>query len=327
VVREGLPTRHLLFCTDDKFSADLATEGHIDYNVNEAVRLGLPAMRAVQMATLNAAEHFRLDDRLGAIAPGRLADFLLCDSLTPIAAPEVYVGGRRVAARGKLTARIPPVRYAAWLNNTVRLRRAVPSSRFAFPAKGDRARVRVIEIVPDQIFNHLREADLRVVAGAVQPDPAQDVLKIAVVERHGKNGNVAVAFARGFGLQRGAIGGTVAHDHHNIVVVGTNDADLAACVQALKRLRGGFAAVAEGRALAELPLPVAGLMSDQPAAKVNKALDRLNAAARGLGCRLNSPFMTLSFVSLPSIPDAGLTDLGLVDVRGRKLIPVLLESH
>jgi adenine deaminase len=327
VVREDLPTRHLLFCTDDKFSADLAAEGHINYNVNEAVRLGLEPLRAIQMATLNAAEHFRLDDRLGAIAPGRLADFFLSDSLAPIVPAVVYVGGRRVAAKGRLTVSTPAARYAAWLRNTVHVRRGQRAAHFALPTQGERARVRVIEIVPDQIFNNLREAELAVVGGQVQPDPAQDVLKIVVVERHGKNGNIAAAFAKGFGLQRGAIGGTVAHDHHNIVVVGTNDTDLAACVQALAHMHGGFVAVADGETLAQLPLPVAGLMSDRPSAEVNRALNRVNAAARRLGSPLNSPFMTLSFVSLPSIPDAGLTDKGLVDVRAHKLIPVILGSH
>ncbi len=325
IVRENLPTRHMLFCVDDKFSADITAEGHIDYNVNQAIALGLDPLRAIQMATLNAAEHFRLDDRLGALVPGRLADFILSDSLAPIRPRAVFVGGRLVAEAGRLTVDVPPVRYAGWLRNTVHTRRGGRPAHFSLPAPGPTATVRVIEIVPDQIINYFRQATLPVVKGEVRPDPAQDVLKIAVVERHGKNGNIAVAFAKGFGLRRGAIGGTVAHDHHNIVVVGAADADLAACVRALVKLRGGFVAVADGQVLAQLPLPVAGLMSDRPAAEVNARLTELNAAARALGSPLNSPFMTLSFVSLPSIPEAGLTDLGLVDVRARKLIPVLID--
>lgn len=325
IVREKLPTRHMLFCVDDKFSADIAAEGHIDYNVNQAIALGLDPLRAIQMATLNAAEHFRLDDRLGALVPGRLADFILSDSLAPVKPRVVFVGGRQVAEDGRLTVEVPRVRYAAWLRNTVHVRHGRQPAHFSFRAPGPTATVRVIEIVPDQIINTLRQATLKVVKGEVLADPAQDVLKIAVVERHGKNGNIAVAFAKGFGLQRGAIGGTVAHDHHNIVVVSTTDADLAACVRALSKSRGGFAAVAEGQVLAQLPLPVAGLMSDRSAAEVNAMMTELNAAAHALGSPLNSPFMTLSFVSLPSIPQAGLTDLGLVDVMARKLIPVLIS--
>ena len=273
IVRENLPTRHMLFCVDDKFSADITAEGHIDYNVNQAIALGLDPLRAIQMATLNAAEHFRLDDRLGALVPGRLADFILSDSLAPIKPRAVFVGGRQVAADGRLTVDVPRVRYAAWLRDTVHARRGGKPAHFSLRAPGPTATVRVIEIVPDQIINHFRQATLKVVKGEVLPDPAQDVLKIAVVERHGQNGNIAVAFAKGFGLRRGAIGGTVAHDHHNIVVVGTNDADLAACVRALVKMRGGFVAVADGQVLAQLPLPVAGLMSDRPAAEVNALLN------------------------------------------------------
>ncbi len=352
IVRDNLPTRHLLFCVDDKFSADITAEGHINYNINESIKLGLDPIQAIQIASLNAAEHFRVADKLGALVPGRLADFILADSLNPIVPAQVYVGGRLVAEDGQLTVKVKPIRYAAWLKATVKTYRgrgtkavhftlsindqhpersaARPSTalRAAQGARGAQskgARVRVIEIVPDQIINYFREATLPVVNGLIQPDPAQDVLKIAVVERHGKNGNIAVAFAKGFGLKRGAIGGTVAHDHHNIVVLGTNDADLAACVRALVKMRGGFVAVAGGRVLARVPLPVAGLMSDRPAAAVNAALAKLNAAARALGSPLNSPFMTLSFVSLPSIPEAGLTDQGLVDVRSRKFLSVILE--
>lgn len=325
IVHEKLPTRHMLFCVDDKFCADLQREGHIDYNVNEAIRLGLDPLQAIQMASLNAAEHFRLDDRLGALVPGRWADLILSEKLDPIVPEQVYVGGRLVAEAGRLVVTVPPVKYAAWLRNTVHVKRGTRPSHFPLKAKGERVRARVIEIVPDQIINHLVEAEMPVRGGQVQADPAQDVLKIAVVERHGQNGNVAVALCKGFGLQRGAIGSSVAHDHHNLIVLGTNDADMAACVRALVKIRGGFAAVADGQVLADLPLPLAGLMSDRPAAEVNAALDRLNAAARALGSPLNSPFMTLSFVSLPSIPDLGLTDKGLVDVRARQFLPVILD--
>ena len=322
IVREKLPTRHMLFCVDDKFSADIAHEGHIDYNVNEAIKLGLDPIQAIQMASLNAAEHFRLDDRLGALTPGRWADFILSDQLDPIVPAQVYVGGRLVAENGRLVVNVEPIAYAPWLKQTVNIRRGDQAEHFACPANGDSVRVRVIEIVPDQIINYFREAELAVVQSEIQPDLAQDVLKVAVVERHGKNGNISVAFAKGFGLKRGAIGGTVAHDHHNIIVVGTNDADLAACTRALAAMQGGFAAVADGQVLAQLPLPVAGLMSDQPATEVNGLIEKLNAVAHSLGSPLNSPFMTLSFVSLPSIPEAGLTDQGLVDVRARRFVPV-----
>jgi len=328
IVRHNLPTRHMLFCVDDKFSADIAAEGHIDYNVNEAIKLGLDPIKAIQMASLNAAEHFRLDDRLGALAPGRYADLILSESLTAIKPTQVYVGGKLVAEQGRLTVDVKPLKYAAWLRNTVKVKSGTKPAHFKFVAPKDSksVQVRVIEIVPDQIINYFREATLPVVKGQVLADPSQDVLKIAVVERHGKNGNLKAAWCKGFGLKQGAIGGTVAHDHHNIVVLGTNDADLAAVVRELVKIKGGFVAVAGGKVLAEVPLPVAGLMSDRPAAEVNAALNNLNAVAASLGSTLNSPFMTLSFVSLPSIPEAGLTDKGLVDVRQRKFVDVVIAS-
>jgi adenine deaminase len=327
IVRHNLPTRHMLFCVDDKFSADIAVEGHIDYNVNEAIKLGLDPIKAIQMASLNAAEHFRLDDRLGALAPGRYADLTLSESLTSIKPTQVYVGGKLVAEHGHLTVDVKPIKYAAWLRNTVKVKSGTKPADFKFTAPKDSqaVQVRVIEIVPDQIINYFREATLQVVKGEAQADPSQDVLKIAVVERHGKNGNLKVAWCKGFGLKRGAIGGTVAHDHHNIVVLGTNDADMAAIVRELVKIKGGFVAVSGGKVLAEVPLPVAGLMSDRPATEVNTALNNLNAVAASLGSTLNSPFMTLSFVSLPSIPEAGLTDKGLIDVRQRKFVDVVIK--
>jgi adenine deaminase len=339
ILRENLPTRHMLFCVDDKFSADIAAEGHIDYNVNQAIKLGLDPIKAIQIASLNAAEHFRIDDRLGALTPGRWADFILCDSLQTIKPSQVYVGGQLVAENGRLVAKVKPIKYAAWLRNMVKVKRGTKPADFVFRhpersraaahSKGltDSVKVRVIEIVPDQIINYFREAELKVVNGEIQPDITHDVLKIAIVERHGKNGNSQVAWCKGFGLKRGAIGGTVAHDHHNIVVLGTNDADLAAVVRRLAKIKGGFVAVENGKVLAEVPLPVAGLMSDKPAAQVNAALNKLNTAAHSLGSPLNSPFMTLSFVSLPSIPEAGLTDKGLVDVRKRKFVDVVIEGR
>lgn len=327
IVRENLPTRHMLFCVDDKFSADIASEGHIDFNLNEAIKLGLDPIKAIQIASLNAAEHFRLDDRLGALAPGRYADLILSESLNPMRPEQVYVGGKLVAEQGRLLAKVKPIKYAAWLRNTVKVKRGTKPADFAFKGgETSTVKVRVIEIVPDQIINYFREATLPVAKGMVQPDTAQDVLKIAVVERHGKNGNIQVAWCKGSGLKHGAIGGTVAHDHHNIVVLGTNDVDIAAVVRQLAKIKGGFVAVNNGKVLAQVPLPVAGLMSDQPASDVNAALEQLNAAARELGSPLNSPFMTLSFVSLPSIPEAGLTDKGLVDVRQRKFVDVMIKD-
>ncbi len=323
VVDEGFPTRHLMFCTDDKYASDLRREGAIDFNVNRAVGLGLAPVAAIQMATLNAAEHFHLDHLIGALAPGRLADIVLTPTLGPVRAEVVFVGGRLVAQEGALVSEPPAAVYAEWLLRTVHVTRGREAGDFAVPAAGSKVRVRVIEVIPDQITNRLTEEVMDVQAGEIRADPSRDILKLTVVERHGKNGNVACGFVRGFGLQRGALVSSVAHDHHNLLIAGADDGDMAAAVRAAEAMEGGFAVVASGQVLAQLPLPLAGLMSLERSDKVEALLEECHRAARELGCALPAPFMTLSFVSLPTVPEAGMTDRGLVDVRSHRLIDVV----
>lgn len=326
ILERQIDTRHLMFCTDDKHPSDIRREGHINYNVNEAINLGMDPMQAIQMASINAAEHFRIGHLIGVIAPGRFADILLCGSLDEIRPEMVLVGGRVVAESGSLADKVRPQQFPDWLKRTVHVPADLESAAFRFPAEGTTARVRVIEVVPDQIFNYLREAELPIKAGSAQADPDLDVLKLAVVERYAKNGNVAVGWTRGFGLKRGAIAGSVAHDHHNILVVGTDDEDMALCARALGESQGGFVVAEKGRILERLPLPLAGLMSELPSSEVETQLENVRAAAASLGCQLKTPFMTLSFISLPSIPEAGFSDKGLIDVAKHALIPVSLEG-
>ena len=326
VLDRQIDTRHLMFCTDDKHPSDIRREGHINYNVNEAIRLGLGPMQAIQMASINAAEHFRIGHLIGAIAPGRYADILLCGSLEEVRPEMVLVGGRVVAKDGSLTDVVKPQQFPDWLKRTIHVPTDLASDAFKFPAEGTTIRVRVIEIVPDQIFNYLREAELPIKDGLTQAATELDVLKLAVVERYAKNGNVAVGWAKGFGLKRGAIAGSVAHDHHNILVVGTNDEDMVLCVRALEESQGGFVVAEKDRILERLPLPLAGLMSELPATEVETELEKVRAAAATLGCQLQAPFMTLSFISLPSIPEAGFSDMGLIDVAEHALVPVRLDG-
>jgi adenine deaminase len=326
VIARGLDTRHLMFCTDDKHPSDIRAEGHVNFNVNEAIRLGLPPVQAIQMATINAAQHFRVDDRIGVIAPGRFADVLLCESLERIEPERVFIGGRLVAESGRLVVDVSQVTFPEWLRRTIHVSSGTSPADFAAVATGRSVRVRVIETIPGQITNYLRTATLPVRDGQIHPDVGQDVLKLAVVERHGKNGNLAVAWTKGFGLQRGAIAGSVAHDHHNILVVGTDDADMAACVRALAESQGGFVAVKDGRIVGHLPLPLAGLMSEAASEEVDVGLRAVRAAAASLGCPLATPFMILSFISLPTVPEAGISDLGLIDVRQHTLVPVVVQE-
>jgi adenine deaminase len=300
-------------------------EGHIDYLVNRAIKLGILPVQAIQMASLNAAIHFRVAHLVGSLTPGRWADVVLADSLERITASHVFFKGQLVAQGGKLIGSAPPAEYPEWIKHTVIVRRGKQAADFMLRADGPTADVRVIELYPDQIINKVGQATLPVVDGNVAPDVAQDALKIAVVERHGKNGNIGIAFVRGFGLQQGALASSVAHDHHNIIVAGTNEADMAACVRAIESIQGGLAVAAGGEVLGQLALPIGGLLSDQPVSEVIAGLEKITAIARRLGCKLPAPFMTISFISLPTVPELGLTDMGLVSVRDHAIISPFAE--
>jgi adenine deaminase len=295
------------FATDDKLAGDLVNEGHIDHCVRKAIQLGLPPITAFQIATINPARHYRLQN-LGAIAPRYWADFIIFDSLKRFSARRVFKKGVLVGEDGEYLGRpavaVPPPR------GTMNVRYQ-PGDLVVRAARAKK--IRVIEIVPEQIVTKAVVMRPRIEDGEIVPDLERDILKLIVVERHRATGNVGVGFVRGFGLKRGAIGSTVAHDAHNVVVAGTNDADILSAIRELEGMQGGQVAVANGKVKAALPLPIAGLVSDRPLKEVMKRIDDLNAAARALGCRLDSPFMTLSFLSLSPIPALKLTDQGLVD--------------
>jgi adenine deaminase len=296
------------FATDDKLAGDLVSEGHIDHSVRKAIKMGLPPMAALQIATISTARHYRLRN-FGAIAPRYWADFIVFDDLKKLVVRQTYKKGILVAEEGKYLgpqrALVPRprstmnLRYKAPEDFKVRLKRA--------------ARIRVIEIVPHQIVTRQIIAVPRTENGQVVPDVERDILKLVVVERHHATGNVGVGFVRGFKLKSGALGSTVAHDAHNVVVVGTNDSDIARAIEELVKMQGGQVAVNRGKVRAELALPIAGLVSDRPLQEVIERIAALNAAARALGCELEAPFMSLSFLSLSPIPELKLTDQGLVD--------------
>ena len=323
IVEHNLRTDNIMFCTDDKHAREIQTEGHINYNVTRAVELGLNPMDAIQIATINAAKHFRLEDEIGSITPGRLADILLVDDWTNIIKPNVVIfEGTVVAENGSLLKECPVSDYPEWIKHTVTLKHEITAESFAVPASCDNGEVtvHVIDMIPRQIINTHAIDKMQAVNGRICQDVARDLLKLAVVERYGKNGNVGVGIVRGFRLQKGALAYSMSHDHHNIVVVGTNDADMAVAVNEVARLNGGLCVACDGAVLGSMELPIGGLMSEKPAEEVMSRLDVLNEQARDLGCEMDAPFMSLSFVSLPTVPDLGLTDLGLVDVLSHKLI-------
>jgi adenine deaminase len=301
--------RRLMWCTDDRHPHDLLNEGHIDSMVAAAIAGGVAPLTAIQMATLNPAERFGLA-RLGAIAPGRQADLVVFSDLAAPQIKEVYVRGRLVAKNGRPVPELEkpePVAAAPCMQvNSAEL-------DFSVPAAG--RRIRVMEVIPDQIITGQSTESAPLAGGHLVADPDRDLLKIAVVERHTASGRIGIGMVRGFGLRQGALASSVAHDSHNIIVVGVSDPDMRAAVSAVVRMGGGLVAAAGGRVRADLPLPVAGLMSVQPVAAVSVALDRLVRAARDLGSPLKDPYMTLSFLALPVIPELKITDRGLVDVH------------
>jgi adenine deaminase len=308
--------RRMMWCTDDCHPQDLVARGHIDSLVRRAIDRGLDPVVAIQMATLNPAEYFHLD-HLGAVAPGKRADMVVFDDLHHPVIQQVYAAGQLVAEQGAVRSGIlAPVTSSALGAMNV----ALDSLDLKVPAQG--RLLRVIEVVPDQIVTKAAVMEAAVADGLAVSDVARDLLKITVIERHRHTGRVGIGFIHGFGLREGALASSVAHDAHNIVTVGVADEDIRSAVEAVVKLGGGLAAVVHGRLLAALPLPIAGLMSDQPLAVVHHRLGALLAAARDMGCPLSDPFMMLSFMALPVVPALKITDHGLVDVAAVKVVPL-----
>jgi adenine deaminase len=308
------------FATDDRDPETLLVKGHIDDLVRRAMAGGVPPGVALAAATIHTARAYGLHD-LGAIAPGFCADFVVLSDLPSLRIAQVYAGGKLVAEGGRCVAFWSPPALPP-MASTVRVN--LDALSFRIPAGPGLARV--IGVVPTQVVTE----DLRLVptvrGGEVVADRGTDVLKLAVVERHHGTGNVGLGLVRGFGLKRGALASTVAHDSHNVVIVGTNDDDMRAALAALVEIGGGQVVAAGGRVQAMLPLPIAGLMSDRPLAEVASAGRELVRAARELGCSLSDPFVTLSFLALPVIPRLKLTDRGLVDVAYFRHVPLFVEE-
>ena len=312
-------SRRICFCTDDRVPADLVDEGSIDFMVRQAIDYGIDPLVAIQMATLNVAECYGLGDR-GAIAPGRRADLLVCDELRDLRPRQVYAGGQLTAESGRLVtpAVLPSVPAPASVDASVNV--AWADVDFRIPAQSQF--IRVIGSLPDQLVTEDRILPAHLVDGFAVTDPGRDILKMAVIERHHATGHVGLGFIQGIGLTHGAMAGTVAHDHHNLVVIGADDESMRQAAQAVAELGGGLVVVAGGAVQAALPLPVGGLMSDRPIAEVRGGYDALRAAAAALGSPLHDPFMAMSFMALEVIPKLKLTDRGLIDVE--KFAPVEL---
>ena len=312
LLREYGPSR-IAFCTDDREPEHIADEGHVNSMIRAAVAAGVTPEDALVAATLSPALWHRLGEH-GAIAPGYKADLVLLPDLERFE-PEL------VLKRGTPVGEIPRPEVPEWVKHTVRVG-TVTGEDFALPAAGRGDRVRVIGVVRDQIVTDALVEGAPLSDGRIAADPGRDLAKIAVVERHLGTGRIGLGLVRGFGLERGALASTVAHDAHNIVVVGMSDEDMAHAIGRLQQLGGGVVVVVDGRVRAELPLPVAGLLSTAPLADVVAASRECVEAAHALGCPLPSPFQTLAFLALSVVPSLKITDRGLVDVDGFRLVPL-----
>ncbi len=295
-------------CTDDRNPLDIAEEGHLDSSIRRLIAMGCPLHHVYRAASHSAARIFGLRDR-GLVAPGWRADIALLDSLEDCRVSDVIAAGRLV--RPELFAARNPV---APVGLTSMKAKPVSPADFIVPARPDRNQTPVIAVKPGLILTFRADVTLNVNEMGTQPDLQADVLKVAVIERHGRNGNIGRSFVTGFGLKRGAIASSVGHDSHNITVIGASDGDMALAVNRLIQLGGGFAVADEGRITAELALPLAGLMSLDPFETVSHALHKLRDAARSLGCILPEPFLQVAFLALPVIPHLKMTDRGLFDV-------------
>lgn len=325
ILRLGLDTRRCLLATDDRHPSDLISEGHVDHLVRRAMEEGVDPVSAIQMASINTADHFGVDSEVGGISSGKIADILIVDSLEKFLVEQVIANGKLVAENGKLIVTLPVPRYPKFAKMTINLKKVTPEDFDVRTVRKDEVDVRVIGLIEEQIFTEHEIVPLEVEDGLVKPDLIKDIAKVAVVERHNRTGNIGLGFVRGFGINKGAIASSVSHDAHNVSTIGTNRRDMSVAVNAIARMGGGQVVVDKGKILSKINLPLAGLMSDKPVEKVSSELELLHKRAKDLGIRLKSPFMQLSFLTLPVVPKLRITDRGLVDVEQFKLVDLIVS--
>jgi len=326
----GLDPRRMILCTDDSHSETLVNEGHVNRAVRQAISQGLPIMTAIQMATLNTADHFGVSKDVGMIAPGRYADILMVEDLVLLSPKLVVAKGHIVYDEGKLFIEPVEYKYPSWATNSIHLGHPVEARDFDIKVPSDsdgKVWVNVIGVIENQAPTRHLQLEVDVVKGIVEVDRKHDLAKVALVERHRGTGNIQVGFVQGFGFKAEcAIGSTVAHDSHHMIVVGTDDRDMAIAANELGRVGGGQIVVKNGEVIGIVELPIAGLMSNKPAEFVARKAASVLDGFRECGCTLNSPNMQLSLLALVVIPDLRISDQGLVDVNRFQLIPIVVDT-
>jgi adenine deaminase len=327
ITEEKLNSRHICLVTDDREPHSILTEGHVDHAVRRAIEEGVDPIKAIQMATINVAEHYECSRNLGSIAPSRLADMLILDRLSTVSIRTVIANGQVVSQDGKLTANIAPPKLPDFTRKSIVLKASPTLDDLTVKSKTTQrtVKVRAIGIIPASAYTDCLEVEARSKDGRVYSNLDEDVLKIAVFERHKGTGNKSVGFVKGFGLREGAVASSMAHDSHNLVVAGASDEDMITAIHELVDSRGGMVAVRKGRILALVPLPIAGLMSDRPVEVVAHEVERLKEAWVTLGCTLPSPYMNLALTTLSVIPKLRITDKGLLDTVNFKFVSPIIE--
>ncbi len=310
--------RRMMWCTDDRHPEEILKQGHIDHIIRKAVKAGIDPVRAIQMATINPADYFGIRD-IGAIAPGRRADFVLFKDFNDIYPEKVYAKGILAAENGKFCSDTTSyfVSYPQSMNlDITRIDLTIP-----FISN----KIRVIEALPDQVLTGHKLINISEEKGNAVANSQQDIIKIAVIERYSGKTGTGKGFITGLGITKGAIASSVAHDSHNIIVAGTNDADMIKAVKAVVDMKGGFAVACDNEIMESLALPVAGLMSEKSLIEVNASMKKIILAAKKIGSPLKDPFMTLGFLALPVIPKLKITDKGLVDVEKFEIVDLFVD--
>ncbi|WP_294855079.1 adenine deaminase [uncultured Oscillibacter sp.] len=329
ITQEHVDTRYCSMVSDDIDALHISRLGHLDNKVRIAVAEGVDPVTAIQMVTLNPAESLRIQDKVGSITPGKIADIVFLSSLEECRVERVIANGELVVDGRALVKELPAPNYSGLLRDTVKLSRKITGDDLVLKAdpRYTRAKVHVIGASHDTLLTDALEAELTVEGGVILPDVERDVLRIACVERYGKNGSIGRSFIKNFGLKSGAIAISVGHDHHNISVVGSDAEDMAFAVNRIAELQGGLVLVKDGKVLSEIPLPICGLLSDLDGESVAAKLAEMIEILRTLGCEVPSPNITLSFITLIFIPCLGITDQGLFDVREFKLIDPVISLN
>lgn len=327
VTEDKVNTSNISLVTDDVNPQTLVELGHLNHVVRRAIEEGVEPVTAIQMATINAARYFKLEQDLGSIAPGKCADLLLIDDLAKVEPSTVIADGQVVFNLGELIAEFPSFVYPEHIRNSIHLKRELAAADFKLESvrDGEKTKVNVIGVIENSARTEKLTAELAVQNGFIQPDAEQDVIRLACIERHHATGQISLAFTKGFQLKRGAVASTVAHDSHNLLVMGIDEAEMAFAANELARIGGGMIVVDNGKVLAQVAMTIAGLMSENPLSVVVDEVAQLEEAWRQIGCPLHAPFMTFSLIALPVIPELRISNRGLVDVTAFQLLDVEVE--